>query len=210
MKNLPFCIFSVVLFLLHSAAYAQTSVVKGELFGYKLGEQYPITKNTIRRSNSGSGLEFVAENPIKPDEIDVVGLVMHKDTLIITNIYGEKRFSDKPSAEYFVKKYTDLLTSAYPQGKNRQTDAERDAENRVLSAIHMNNPTFMDKIIGDFQLRINMYGPDTNGTNKFTVHIDLSTSPDSALKKKIGTQLKFDSENHLKAAEARGELKGMK
>ena len=67
------------LILLPSIAFADAR--NGELFGYKIGEVYPVTESTIRGqwdeiSKNEPTLEIVAETPKKPKNIGEVGVLL--------------------------------------------------------------------------------------------------------------------------------------
>ena len=98
----------------------------GELFGYKIGDKYPVKANTLvkKRLSVSDGsissyiLEIVTESPIKPKEIHKVSVSTTVQTFTIIDIISCNEFDSYEKADDFADKYTTLLKAKYPETKN--------------------------------------------------------------------------------------------
>jgi len=118
--NLPWrfalCAAAAVL-MLHTATAQTPDATSGALFGYALGDTYPMSDETriATRSPARSGLiTLIADAPVKPDDIDQVLLVTTPVTNTIVVIGVQQGFQDETSARAFARKYLDLLAVKYP------------------------------------------------------------------------------------------------
>jgi len=119
--------FVVGLLLLTSPATA-SDAYDGELFGYKLGDKYPVTDATQGRFRRiFQNVEIITEHPEKLDEMKEVWIVATVKTFTIGNIFSVSEFDTKKEAEAFIEKYKDLLDTRYSKGKKIKTmyDFER-------------------------------------------------------------------------------------
>ena len=110
------CVAAVV-FMSHAAGAAGPDATSGALFGYTLGDTYPMSDRTriATRSPARSGLiTLVADAPVKPDDINQVLLVTTPVSHTIVVIGVQQDFQDETSARAFARKYLDLLAVKYP------------------------------------------------------------------------------------------------
>ena len=113
-----FALCAAVAVLLPCTTPAATpDATSGSLFGYALGDTYPLSDGTriATRSPARSGLiTLIADAPVKPDDIDQVLLVITPVTHTIVVIGVQQGFQDETSARAFARKYLDLLAIRYP------------------------------------------------------------------------------------------------
>ena len=96
----------------------------GTLFGYSVGDTYPLTGATrvLARSPAPTRLvTLVAEAPVKPDDIDRVLLITTPVSSAIIIIGIQQGFADIDAARDFARKYLQLFAAKYP-------DSEADLE----------------------------------------------------------------------------------
>ena len=96
----------------------------GTLFGYSVGDTYPLTGATrvLARSPAPTRLvTLVAEAPVKPDDIDRVLLITTPVSSAIIIIGIQQGFADIEAARDFARKYLQLFAAKYP-------DSEADLE----------------------------------------------------------------------------------
>ncbi|MGD8921216.1 MAG: hypothetical protein PVH90_10335 [Gammaproteobacteria bacterium] len=96
----------------------------GTLFGYSVGDTYPLTGATrvLARSPAPTRLvTLVAEAPVKPDDIDRVLLITTPVSSAIIIIGVQQGFADIDAARDFARKYLQLFAAKYP-------DSEADLE----------------------------------------------------------------------------------
>jgi hypothetical protein len=96
----------------------------GKLFGYSVGDTYPVTRTTrvLARSPAPTRLvTLVAEAPVKPDDIDRVLLITTPVSSAIIIIGVQQGFADIDAARNFARKYLQLFAAKYP-------DSEADLE----------------------------------------------------------------------------------
>ncbi len=191
--------FVVGLLLLTSPATAGDAY-DGELFGYKLGDKYPLTDATQGHFTIWANAEIITEHPEKPDEMKEVQIVASVMTFTIANIYSVTEFDTKKEAEAFIKKYKDLLDTRYSKGKKIETSFDYQRLKIELS----------DK----YYLRIIFYDPDKRQP-KYTVHIGLKfccakeKEISALLAKEFHQLVKEGKAQRLKSARKRGLLKGL-
>ncbi len=121
-------IFAIFAFMYITATpvIAIADVLQGELFGYRLGDKYPVSDDT-----KGSQLffnntyELVAENPIKPEVIGEVRLITSMKSFTIVGIIAITEFENYREAKGFSLDYETFLKAKYPEEKlenNRPLD----------------------------------------------------------------------------------------
>ena len=99
--------------LLALKAPANATPLEGDMFGYRLGDRYPVSATTHGRRGVTRGFELAAEKPTKPAGFKELGMVMTSKTYTIVNIYGTAQFASLARANAFAAKYRDLLTTLY-------------------------------------------------------------------------------------------------
>jgi len=98
------------------AAHA-ADAASGTMFGYTVGDAYPMTDETriVARSPARSALiTLIADSPVKPDDIEQVLLVTTPVSHTIIIIGVQQGFPDEISAREFARKYLHLLAAKYP------------------------------------------------------------------------------------------------
>ena len=192
--------FVVGLLLLTSPATA-SDAYDGELFGYKLGDKYPVTDATQGRFRRiFQNVEIITEHPEKLDEMKEVWIIASVKTFTIGNIFSITEFDTKKEAEAFIKKYKDLLDTRYSKGKKVRTIYDFERLNIELS----------DK----YYLRIMFYDPDKRQP-KYKVHIGLEDccakekEIDALMYREFDQLVKEGKAQRLKSARKRGLLKGL-
>ncbi len=106
-----------------SAALA-SDARSGTLLGYTVGDTYPVSDTTRVLSRSPAPTQLVtlvAEDPVKPDDIDRVLLITTPVSSTIIIIGVQQGFADIDSARDFARKYLQLFAAKYP-------DSEADLE----------------------------------------------------------------------------------
>lgn len=87
---------------------------EGMFMGYQLGEMYRRGTDTRHQETANGNLIIVAENPVKPDDIDEVSLVTTPGSLTIGHINAASWFATQEEARSFGRKYVNLLRAKYP------------------------------------------------------------------------------------------------
>ena len=106
------------LFIFHLSAYADAG--KGELFGYRLGDKYPVTSKTVIQYGPSDFAPttrvfiVTAERPVKPSEIGNVYLMVSRKSYTIIEIYAHTQFASETQKQAFAKKYAEILQAQYP------------------------------------------------------------------------------------------------
>lgn len=107
------------LVIFHVTAYADAR--KGELFGYRLGDKYPVTSKTVIQYGPSdfppTTMVFIvtAERPVKPLEIGNVYLMVSRKSYTILAIYAHTGFASETQKQAFAKKYAEILRATYPE-----------------------------------------------------------------------------------------------
>ena len=117
-KKIPFLasllLISSILLLFPATVGADAS--EGELFGYKLLDKYPITETTVGKLTwTGHFFEIKANNPVKPDDIDEVRVMVTLKSSTIIHIYSHTEFDAFKEAKDFVWRYAAILEAKYSQ-----------------------------------------------------------------------------------------------
>ncbi len=108
---------AAAVFMLDAATAKAADATSGTLFGYTVGDAYPVSDRTriVTRSPARSGLvTLIADAPVKPDDIDQVLLVTTPVSNTIIAIGVQQGFQDETSARKFARRYLDLLAVKYP------------------------------------------------------------------------------------------------
>ncbi|MGI9290313.1 MAG: hypothetical protein ACR2QG_03440 [Gammaproteobacteria bacterium] len=105
--------FLSIIFLLPSVVFADAD--NGEFMGYSLGENYPYTGKTQSRTTTSGNLSISPEQPIKPDNINDVTLVVTPESKTIGFINASSIFETELEAREFGKNYVNLLKAKYPE-----------------------------------------------------------------------------------------------
>lgn len=189
-------ILTLCLLLFVTTAHASDGIPAGELFGYKLGDTYKITKKT-RGSDSLGVLEVIADSPVKPKEIDEVRILITYKTQTIINIYGVKAFAKKDQANEFAWKYNALLSKLYPDAR------------QVEVSLH-DRPPEMERNVGNKLLSVGIF-PSLRIKGKHEVHIGLKLDSESVEGKRLNVMAKAEGDQlMLESAKITGALNGIK
>ena len=107
-------------FIILFPTFADAGAESGELFGYKIGDKYPVNKNTIVKKGGvlGNLFEIVTENPIKPKEIQEVSVSTTVQTFTIIDIFSRNKFDSSEKKYNFADKYAAILRAKYPEAIN--------------------------------------------------------------------------------------------
>lgn len=191
MNHLKILVALLITFAFTNTAMADAA--DGELFGYKIGDNYEITEKTKKKgSRGGSVFVIKAENARKPEDVGKVYLVTSTITHTILDIYSTRNFRDKNKAEEFAHKYTTFLAAKYRKHSPQQKGL---ADSSRLMINFENN----------YELRIRVFAPKDQ---KATVHISLTVQGEN--KKKYADLLDKEHDQLLiKNAETKGIDKGL-
>ena len=132
----------------------------GELFGYKIGEKYPVTDETKGFFSIVGSWEIVTEHPVKPDEMKEVRIVASAKTFIIGNIFSVTEFDTEKEAKAFAEKYENLLEIRYIKGLKKKS--------------YLNPSRLRLELSGNYFLRVAVHNPDKRKP-EFSVHIGLQS-----------------------------------
>jgi hypothetical protein len=132
---------------------------EGQFLGYRIGSKYVTTDATRWRFSFLGHVDFEADVPEKPDEIERVQVIATPKSLTIANIYGVSQFDNREQAEAMADKYATIIRVMH-----RRRCVEREA---LLPG---------DKLVmvcgGSYDLRVSVYSPEIAG-DRFSVHIGL-------------------------------------
>jgi hypothetical protein len=105
---------------------AMAGPLEGELFGYRLGDKYPVGPQTkFEAGDLIAAKLIVAENSEKPEGIGSVKLMVTPKTFTIFYIYADSEFPDEKTAKAFADDYAQLLSTKYgSKCVQRKTDPE--------------------------------------------------------------------------------------
>lgn len=172
-------------------AAVEPDATTGALFGYQVATPYPLTANTtiVSRSAPPSRLiTLVADQPVKPDDIEQVLLIVTPISHTITTIGVQTPFPDEESARSFAGKYLRLFSAKYPE-------AEADLE--VIG--RRGRIRFGD----DYELVMTLLGGD--GSGQWVVEFLYQAHPDSLTARFLSDQLARDIDKAtLKGQDTRG------
>lgn len=113
----PLRVAALAIALSTPAGVLATDATSGELFGYTIGDPYPVTEGTevLSRGAAPSRLfTLVAGSPVKPDDIERVLLIATPVSHSIITIGVQQGFPDEASARAFGRRYLQLLSARYP------------------------------------------------------------------------------------------------
>jgi hypothetical protein len=85
----------------------------GQFMGYELGTSYPSAPKDSEVTTTGN-LLIVAENPVKPGNINEVRLVTTPGTRTIGYIAGMSWYDTESEAREVARRYVELLRAKYP------------------------------------------------------------------------------------------------
>ena len=105
-KFLLFCLLALPV-----VVYADAS--DGQFMGYELGTNYPATPRGTGSTTTGN-LLIVAENPVKPTDIDKVSLIATPVSRTISYIDAASWFATEGEAREIGRRYVELLRAKYP------------------------------------------------------------------------------------------------
>jgi hypothetical protein len=183
---------------LSPASTARADASEGELFGYKLGDRYPVSELTQGRRLSvfrPALLELVAEHPVKAKDIDEVHLVTTLKSYTIASIFSVNTFDHREDAEIFAQQYAAILRAKYPEW-------QRERDSLGIGVLRL-------KLRGKFQLAVSLLvgtqnEPDENPSVQITLkYIDELEQDFNRLAEKERNEL------ILEHGEAEGKLEGL-
>ena len=177
------CLLSVALAL---PSIANASAGNGELFGYKLGEKYPVDESTLGKSR-GLVLDIVAQKPVKPEEIGEVTVITTVKSYTIIEIHSDNRFASRKEAQVFAAKYAGIFVAKYPKAK---------------LDFHSTEARELDAILNDkYHLLVLVYDLENGGAG-----VQINLSPLTSY-----NQLVMDEYNSLflEGADSEGLTKGL-
>lgn len=154
MKKAIGCLVTVTLALagLGPASGLAADATTGRLFGYTVGETYPVSGETEILSRGAARaqlLTLVAESPLKPDDIDRVLLITTPVSHSITTIGVQQGFPDEASARAFGRRYLQLLAARYPASEADMEVIGRQARIRFSPDFEL-VMTLLDGDVADF------------------------------------------------------------
>ncbi len=117
-------ILTLLLISLNTSAIAGPP--KGELFGYRLGDKYPVGPQTEFEAGDFIAAKLiVAEKPEKPDNFGTVKLMVTPKSFTIFYVYADSEFPNEKTAKVFADSYAQLLNKKYgSKCVQRKTDPE--------------------------------------------------------------------------------------
>ena len=117
-------ILTLLLISLNTSAIAGPP--KGELFGYRLGDKYPVGPQTEFEAGDFIAAKLiVAEKPEKPDNFGTVKLMVTPKSFTIFYVYADSEFPNEKTAKVFADSYAQLLNKQYgSKCVQRKTDPE--------------------------------------------------------------------------------------
>ena len=109
---MKYTLFILSIILFPSALYADAK--SGELFGYKIGNTYPLRKNIKHGHNIWNQTYYVkVEASTKPRDIDSVLVTITPKTHTIGEIFSVNDFKNVKTAFKFSYKYSEILSAKY-------------------------------------------------------------------------------------------------
>ncbi len=101
----------VALIAMPAAVFADAA--NGDFLGYTLGANYNSSAKTVQQVRTNGTLVVQAENPIKPDDIASVALIVTSETKTIGHIIGSQWFATEAEGRDFARRYVNLLHAKY-------------------------------------------------------------------------------------------------
>ncbi len=101
----------VALIAMPAAVFADAA--NGDFLGYTLGANYNSSAKTVQQVRTNGTLVVQAENPIKPDDIASVALIVTSETKTIGHISGSQWFATEAEGREFARRYVNLLRAKY-------------------------------------------------------------------------------------------------
>lgn len=108
---MPFRLFLCCLLALPAVAVADAG--QGEFMGYQLGDRYPARPPDVEVMTTGN-LLIAAENPVKPDDIVQVSLIVTPESRTIGGIIAASWYATEAEAREVARRYVELLRAKYP------------------------------------------------------------------------------------------------
>lgn len=143
-------IFTFSIVILCTVLFADAR--KGELFGYKIGDPYPLTDSTKGRLHwLGQSLEIVAEKPVKPSNMSNVTVVTTLKTHTIVGIRSETEFSEHEKARAFALSFAEVFRAKY------KLESWKDDYQDLLSATKA--ISWSSDLSSDYSIRIFLPAP---------------------------------------------------
>ena len=105
----------VLLLLLTMPGLLMADANDGEFMGYRLGSNYVRTANTQSTTTTRGNLMIVAEQPVKPVDVEDVSVIATVETLTIGYIEASVWRATQAEAKEVAKYYIPLLRAKYPE-----------------------------------------------------------------------------------------------
>lgn len=94
---------------------ALSDATTGELFGYRIGDRYPVNDRTQRTYFwLGNTFTILAEKPVSSGEVGAIKIVTTPKSYTIGNIHSEREFESIEDANAFAARYASVLRAKYP------------------------------------------------------------------------------------------------
>ena len=113
MRNAYISMFSALLVSLCGTSLIMADAADGEFMGYKLGSNYQGAAEHVKATRTNGTLIVQAANPVKPDDITDVFLIVTEATKTIGQISGSTWFDSEAKARSFAIRYVNLLHTKY-------------------------------------------------------------------------------------------------
>ena len=164
---------SLCLILLPSIAFADAR--NGELFGYKIGDVYPITISTMGEihQNGIKSMTVYAETPKKPKDIGNVWIDVTRKSFTIVKIESRTKFDSYEKAKSCAYRYEELLIAKY------NIDDVSTIRSDDFSSLYINDYYRIGIIVSK------AYEEDGSYDKGFIVYIDIEPFPPGSLRKKL-------------------------
>ena len=138
MRNTFFAAFLLV--LVSSQVWADAN--DGDLFGFRLGDRY--TEKDTKSQDDGRVVLVATKNPVKPDAIDTVYVLVTPISRSIGKIVGESWFESGEDAIVAYERYRTILRQKYPDWESE----ERSDVHYQGTAMNSNNLSLSVQVSG--------------------------------------------------------------
>jgi hypothetical protein len=192
----------LLLLVLFNSLAVRAGPLEGELFGYRLGDRYPVGDTTRGYFSFMGQAVLNAEKAEMPPGFSLVEVITTPKTFTIANIYAKAEFEEESNAKEFEAKYANLLRTMYGAKCTGMKAYLQEALKLRCSK--------------SYELTVHRFKPD-KGSEKHQVHVGLKFDNESPTGKRILALFKteldqLDSEakrNRLDKALREQGLKGL-
>ena len=112
-KNTCISMLLALLVSLYGTSVTMADAADGEFMGYKLGSNYQGAEEHVKAARTNGTLIVQAANPVKPNDITDVFLIVTAATKTIGQISGSTWFDTEAKARSFALRYVNLLHTKY-------------------------------------------------------------------------------------------------